>query len=280
MKSKRFSKLLWNPLLFFKKIKIKTKSDHSHKLMKNSHTKMHISYNPAVEKFSIENLLGSSTKKCERSISESGFSDASEEFDFYRPKNSNNSKSNDISRRSSSSSSLPEEDQNLEAFRSRNIQNLDHIPSAYFQTLPPMPQDQHSKLVNFNVHHPNNLNLLTASQIQTIQTLQSQNQNHTQNQSFSETLTQAQNYSKKCELETKGHKNLNYKLPRDQKTGKLIYQCCYCKKVLSQLSNLKVHLRVHTGEKPFKCHLCPQQFNQMAHLQKHFVVHHSLHFKC
>jgi uncharacterized Zn-finger protein len=49
--------------------------------------------------------------------------------------------------------------------------------------------------------------------------------------------------------------------------------CIYCSKVLSNLANLKRHLRIHEGIYPYQCQFCDKKFSDASNAKKHGIIH-------
>jgi hypothetical protein len=50
-------------------------------------------------------------------------------------------------------------------------------------------------------------------------------------------------------------------------------QCRICKKIFSDPTRLKIHLRKHSGEKPWTCTICSKSFNELRSLKEHKLTH-------
>lgn len=63
------------------------------------------------------------------------------------------------------------------------------------------------------------------------------------------------------------------KKPNVKKSPHKVHPCPYCSKTFRELSNLKVHERVHTADRPFSCTLCPKAFTLKGTLTEHMKIH-------
>ena len=54
------------------------------------------------------------------------------------------------------------------------------------------------------------------------------------------------------------------------------WECPYCKKVLTDKHNAKVHILIHTGEKPFQCKHCVYAAKRNSQLDRHILSKHIL----
>ncbi|XP_024144930.1 zinc finger protein 391-like [Oryzias melastigma] len=56
-------------------------------------------------------------------------------------------------------------------------------------------------------------------------------------------------------------------------TGERPFSCTECNKGFSKSCHLKSHIRAHTGEKPFSCKECEKRFSQTSDLNTHMRTH-------